>query len=119
MNANEGVLGQNHHPLSPDLDKSGCALDSHADVSIVSDPTDDRELVPSRQQSNGEDRLRLLRTKWDVFWDHPCAGDRCTDGSAIFCCACDHWVSIPEPFDHATFEFHCQRTGHSNWIYGR
>jgi len=75
--------------------------------------------VVAKTTKGPEQRLQPLRKKWDLFWDHPCAGDRRDDGSGIFCCACDHWVVISDPYDHEFFLQHCAKAGHENWIYGR
>merc|ERR1712137_1430073 len=54
-----------------------------------------------------ERRLSCRRTSWDLNWEHPCAGGKRSDGSAIFCGPCDTWISVNDPFDHRGFELHC------------
>ena len=63
-----------------------------------------------------EDKLVRLRVNWDSEWEHSCAGGRKDDGSAIFCCPCERWISTAEPFDHRGFDLHCETLGHYGWI---
>jgi len=63
-----------------------------------------------------EKAIQKRRTKWDSNWSHMCAGDRRADGSAIYCHPCNEWVITGDPFDHHSFELHCEKIGHYGWI---
>lgn len=60
--------------------------------------------------------LQRVRQAWDKDFEHPCAGGRRADGSGIYCHPCAMWVCMAEPFDHRSFELHCEKVGHYGWI---
>jgi len=91
------------------------------DVSAASSIQSKREGVSSQalvaqDENTKELNVRHARTKWDSGWEHQCAGERRSDGSAIFCHPCNKWISLVEPFDHCGFELHCEKIGHYGWI---
>jgi len=63
-----------------------------------------------------ERSIQRRHVGWDENWEHPCAGDRKPDGSAVFCYPCDGWINVGDPFDHRGFELHCEKVGHYGWI---
>jgi len=75
-----------------------------------------RDLVTSKEEPLQQ--LQQVRTGWDQDWDCPaCAGGRRDDGTAIYCHPCQAWISLSAPFDHSTFDRHCQEKDfHYNWI---
>lgn len=75
-----------------------------------------RALVARKEDVTAD--LNVCRRKqcWDSAWDHPCAGEKRQDGSAIFCHPCNEWFLVGEPFDHRDFELHCESIGHYGWI---
>jgi len=60
--------------------------------------------------------VQRRRTSWDSSWCSPCAGERRRDGSAIFCYPCDDWIYVGDPYDHRSFDLHCEKVGHYGWI---
>mmetsp|Transcript_68788 Transcript_68788/g.155834 ORF Transcript_68788/g.155834 Transcript_68788/m.155834 type:complete len:877 (+) Transcript_68788:294-2924(+) len=72
-------------------------------------------IVPAKDESVGRS-LQRRKCGWDENWEHPCAGKRRHDGSAVFCYPCDGWITVGDPFDHRGFELHCEKLGHYGWI---
>lgn len=60
-------------------------------------------------------KLQKSRDAWDAAWNHPCAGAKRSDGTAIFCSPCDGWITVSR-FDYQDFEIHCEKVGHFGWI---
>lgn len=65
---------------------------------------------------SGKTSLQVRRTRWDDNWVHPCAGEKRSDGLAVYCHPCDSWINIGDPYDHHGFELHCEKVGHYGWI---
>ncbi|CAJ1381888.1 unnamed protein product [Effrenium voratum] len=77
------------------------------------EPATSSALVVSKEEPCSE--LQRSRDGWDQSWQHPCAGAKRSDGTAIFCGPCDAWVHVSR-FDHHDFEIHCDKVGHFGWI---
>ena len=67
---------------------------------------------PAGESSLGSEVERpkppMIRTDWDINFEHPYAGSLKFDGTGIYCRACPRWVPTVD-FAHETFFAHVKR----------